>query len=221
MSYTQDLRNIIARIRTVLKGEVVQPEDHNLQTECIKKIADILDEISTITAGKLKLEAYTRYTHSHTYSDGASSFFQEITEHNEDYVINTDNFAHIGKPLLENDILSIDVYFRTWLQGEPGAGGDTNISSNAIIYLYAYDELENILCRSEQVFNYAYKYWITYPGGWQSVIDSRSLSINFIVPKNTYKVRYYVYYYIGLNLPSPAVWKNATIDIREDIRLLR
>jgi hypothetical protein len=53
------------------------------------------------------------------------------------------------------------------------------------------------------------------------VIDSRSLGINFIIPKNTYKVHYYIYYSIGVNLPSPAEWQDATIDIREDIRLLR
>jgi hypothetical protein len=216
----EELREIISKIRTVKYGDYLYSDDHNLQTEAIKKIADILEEISTIT-GKLSLEAYTRYTHSHTYSNGSDTFYQEITEHNEDYVINTDNFAHISKPLLENDILSIDVYFKTRLQGQPGASGDTIITPYSIIYLYAYDELENILCRSEQVFNQTFKYFITYPGGWNVVIDSRSLGINFIIPKNTYKVHYYIYYSIGVNLPSPAEWQYATIDIREDIRLLR
>jgi hypothetical protein len=45
MSYTQDLRNIIAQIRRVVTGDRILPEDHNLQTDGLEKSADYIDDI--------------------------------------------------------------------------------------------------------------------------------------------------------------------------------
>jgi hypothetical protein len=45
MSYTPELRNIIAQIRRVVTGDLILPEDHNLQSDGLEKSADYIDDI--------------------------------------------------------------------------------------------------------------------------------------------------------------------------------
>jgi hypothetical protein len=40
------VRNILSRIRKVVTGDIILPEDHNLQTDAIAKLTDIVETIS-------------------------------------------------------------------------------------------------------------------------------------------------------------------------------
>jgi len=111
MSYTQDLRNIIAQIRSVLKGDTVEPEDHNLQTDCIKKIADLLDDLDTRLKNipNYKLIASVRGSHSATIKGNTYGVNDYWEPHYEDYYINQTPFAHINQVLKPRDILVLEI----------------------------------------------------------------------------------------------------------------
>jgi hypothetical protein len=111
MSYTQDLRNLIAQIRSVLKGDTVEPEDHNLQTDSIKKIADLLDDLDTRlkSIANYKLIASVRGSHSATITGNAYGVNDSWEPHYEDYYINQTPFAHINEVLKPRDILVLEI----------------------------------------------------------------------------------------------------------------
>jgi hypothetical protein len=121
MSYTQELRNIIAQIRSVLKGDTVEPEDHNLQTDCIKKIADLLDDLDARlkSISNYKLIAFAEGYH-HTSRTGTTNWcYIDWYPHNEDYYINQTPFAHINEVLKPKDILVFEITCNGWFSLSP------------------------------------------------------------------------------------------------------
>jgi hypothetical protein len=49
------VRNILSRIRKVVTGDIILPEDHNLQTDAIAKLADIVETISPGAAAEIPI----------------------------------------------------------------------------------------------------------------------------------------------------------------------
>jgi len=56
------VRNILSRIRKVVTGDIILPEDHNLQTDAIAKLADIVETISPGGAAEIPVVFPFPYT---------------------------------------------------------------------------------------------------------------------------------------------------------------
>jgi len=87
------IRNILSRIRRVRTGDIVMPDDHNLQTDAIAELTDVVETLgpppplSVVSRKPLYLEAYlanvssdpaNAYTESYTLTGG--TYFHPVAK---------------------------------------------------------------------------------------------------------------------------------------------
>jgi hypothetical protein len=190
MSYTQELRNIIAQIRSVLKGDTVEPEDHNLQTDCIKKIANLLDDLDTrikgITQKNYKLIAWG-YKSDYVRGGASITVYSSL---NGTYTIGTDTFPVINQVLQPYDLLKVDFEAPSSiaLNIPSGAYGIVQHSYSSINYIS--DEAKttyfSYLTVSEKPF-----YYVTNEVDGVSRVRSNCFSMWVIIPPDLSKLSYY------------------------------
>jgi hypothetical protein len=135
MSYTQDLRNIIAQIRRVATGDRILPEDHNLQTDGLEKSADYIDDIY----------------------DRIINLIQKGGIFSADLIPNVDLSLNIGSSDLKwNELHAKKGYFdELYLAGSPIVPGKYKyIASNRI---YNYYNIINLTHTHDSILNGSYK----------------------------------------------------------------
>jgi hypothetical protein len=220
MSYTQDLRNIIAQIRSVLKGDTVEPEDHNLQTDCIKKIADLLDDLDTRLKSipNYKLIAFAEGYH-HTSKTGTTNWCDiNWYPHDEEYVINQTPFAHINEVLKPKDILIFEI--KCW--------GRFNLPYHVTLpaywYSYAYFCLEVYNGGKSYIledYEHSKNEMINVAYSTDSIFTSNFTGIVYI-PDGLDKLGYYLNLYMYLDDES-YTRTNITVDVEvyDMIKLFR